>query len=191
MDFGLVQTTGELNDKDLCLIDEYPEGMEKYGHTMALGKPATPHFPKDAIVRLSEDNPGIKLAHVCGNLQGCFIGSSLVKKIISKYCSEQEIEYLPFTLYNHKGRVHSTDYYFINPIGGIDCLNYEESGAEFDNGEFMALDKVVLDREKIENAPHFFRVEEERYNYVMSLELVKALRDEGVDNLLGKKLKAV
>ena len=114
-----------------------------------------------------------------------------MKTVISKFCADENIEYLPFTLMDHKEKELSKDYYFINPLGGIDCLNFEASGAEFDNGKFMALDKVVLDRKKIENVPHFFRVKQEGYNFIMSLELVKALRDAGVDNLLGKKLKIV
>ncbi len=70
MEFGLVETTGDLNNRNLCLIDEYPEGMERYGHTMALGKPALEFFPKDAIVRLTEGYPGTDLAQICGVLSG-------------------------------------------------------------------------------------------------------------------------
>ncbi len=52
-----------------------------------------------------------------------------------------EIEFLPFTLYNHKKRVHSKDHFFINPIGGYDCLNEIASGITYDKDDDIVLNE--------------------------------------------------
>ena len=49
MDFGLLDTTGGLNNDDLCIIDSPPEGMDKYEYKLLLGEVAKPVFPPDAI----------------------------------------------------------------------------------------------------------------------------------------------
>lgn len=184
MDYFLFETTGNLNDESLCLIEDCPEGLEKKDYTLQLGQPCLPYFPESAVIRLREENRGIKLTHIIGNTKSYFIGSKLVKEIIELHCPNQNIEYLPFTLYNHKSRVHSTDYFIINPIGGFDCLNLAASGAVYSNkdGRLLTLKNYVLDTNKIKKAPHLFRIDVESYNYVVSEALAQAFVDGGVTN---------
>lgn len=193
MDYFLVKTTGDLNDESLCLIEDCPEGLEKKDYTLKLGQPCLPYYPENAIIRLREENRGIKLKSIIGNTKNYLIGSTLVKDIIQRHCPDQNIEYLPFTLYNHKNRVHSADYFIINPIGGFDSINIEASDPIYSpkDGRLLTVEKYVLDSKKIEKAPHFFRVDIEPCNYVVSRVLGQALVDGGVTNFKAPKMEVV
>jgi len=70
-------------------------------------------------------------------------------------------------------------------------LDLNASGAKYTKKGSVSFKELVLDKEKIINALSFFRVNEKKYNYIISLDLVKALRDAGVDNIVGTKLMVV
>ena len=73
-----------------------------------------------------------------------------------------ELEVFPFTLINHKGRVHSRDYVFLNPLGTFDCLNMKLTQCKrYSSGKIMKITKFVLDRDKIAKAPDLFRPRED------------------------------
>ena len=90
---------------------------------------AAKHYPAKARVTLRAENPGIKLSGLLRNTKNFLIGSSAAKDVVTRLCPDQEVEFLAFTLINHKGRVHSSDYWFINPIGGLDCLAEDDQRA--------------------------------------------------------------
>lgn len=189
MDFFLVTTTGDLNDQSLSLVEDAPEGIGLRWYCMARGVRARPHLPQDPKVYLPRASRGLKLPGLLGNTMGYFIGSTKVKEIVEKHCPEQDIEYLQFTLYNQKKRVYSKDYWFINPIGGVDCLSEPACGIKYDDdGDIVTFKQLVLDSNKITEVPHLFRVLKVPTKYVMSKNLVQALKDDAVTNLLVEKL---
>jgi hypothetical protein len=190
MNFYLLKTTGDLNDPSLCLIEDPPEGMGIHDYRLALGRPSKNHFPSNAKVYLRAENRGIKLSGIIGNTKGYFIGSSLVRKVVEQFCPGVEIEYMPFTLFNHKKRVHSTDYCFINPIGSFNCLNENASGIKYGaDGEVVAVTQFVLDPKKVADAPDLFRIDKDPIRYVLKGRLAVELQKSGVTNLLGQKLQ--
>ena len=70
----------------------------------------------------------------------------------------QEAEFWPFTLMNHKGRVHSKDYRFV-VTPQFDALDDELSNIKRSaNGVAVRIRKIVLDKKKLENAPDMFRI---------------------------------
>jgi hypothetical protein len=192
MDYFLLSTTGDLNDEKLVLIDDGPEGMGRQTFRLSRGEQAAKHFPAKAKVTLRAENPGIKLSGLLRNTKNFLIGSSAAKDVITRLCHDLDIEFLAFTLVNHKGRVHSTDYWFINPIGGLDCLAENECGIEYDDdGDVVSIERYVLDAGKIADAPHLFRIDKQPTRYVISKTLGEALGAGGVTNVRGTKLRAV
>jgi Immunity protein family (Imm11) len=155
-----------------------------------MGVEAKPHYPEDAKVYLRPERRGIKLSGILGNLNGYFIGSSKVKELIAAHCPDRNVEFLPFTLYNQKRRIHSTDYWFINPIGGLDCLNEPACGIKYDaDGVVVTMERTVLGSDKLANAPDLFRILKAPTEYVLSRRLTQAFRDNGITNVLGKNLR--
>jgi hypothetical protein len=189
MDYFLLKTLGTVADKSLCFIQNFPEGIGVHAYRPARGRQATEHFPADARIYLREEDPGLKLPGIIGNTVGYFIGSRAVREAVEELCVGSTIEFLPFTLYNHKKRVHSTEYCLINPIGGFDCLSDQSSEVITDSqDEPVIVDRPVLDAKKLTNAPHLFRIDKSLGSYVFSRVLGEAWRSRGVSGLAGSRI---
>ncbi len=190
MNFYSLETSGDLNDPSFCYIAQPPEGMIRGEARMGLGKPVRKLFPENAQIRLLEEHPGIQLPGYVGNQPGYLIFSSAGRTIIQRLCPKQKIEYLSFTLINHKGRVHSTDYCIVNPLGDFDALNEVASTIRYahDDGRILSVAKVVLDPVKLKDAPHLFRLEHKPTLYVLSQTLRNALAESNVSNIVYRPL---
>lgn len=183
--FFALATEGDLRDESLCLVSNPPDGMGINYYRLALGDPAKKYFPENARIALQEDHPGIRLAGILGNLCGFLIVSAAAKEVIEVYCNNILIEYLSFILFNHKNRVHSSDYFFVNPLKGFDCVSNEHSRIKYDKeGEVVLIEELVLDRAKLRNAPHLFRVDKDPSIYVVSATLLDAWNACDITNVM-------
>lgn len=184
MQFFRLQTLGDLNDPELALTEGPPEGMELRSYCMARGKRATPFYPAEAKLFLMEDRPGIKLSSLVGNTDRYLIVHRDVKEVIAAHCQGLEVEYLPFNLYDHRKRLYSRDYLFINPIGTQDCLDPVASEVKLGpEGGVIHVARHVLDPKKSPHLPPLFRPKEEPSVYIVSEPLAHALKDKGFTNV--------
>jgi hypothetical protein len=154
---------------------------------MARGERIGDRYPTDAKIYLRPKSPGIKLASLVGNTQSYLIVSTEVKNVILEHCAQCDLEMLSFTLYNHKKRIHSSDYWIINPIGYLDCVNLAASDIRYlstDPTKIVAVRKFVLDTNRLENAPDLFRVPEDREKYFISARLAKAFQERQFTNVI-------
>ncbi|MBW2661812.1 MAG: hypothetical protein JRD93_07465 [Deltaproteobacteria bacterium] len=188
MRYFFVETLGKLGNPNLCILSRPPDGLGVKSYRMAKGKKIGVHYPKDAIIYMDDEHPGIKIESLIGNTKGYLIVSREMKECIEEHCTFCEIEYLPFTLYNHKKRVHSQDYFIINPIGTFDCLNLKASQIEYLDGEVVGIDNFVVDPRKLEKPPALFRIKEDPRRYVINEELAKAFEEKGFTNVLLKEI---
>lgn len=189
MDFFQLSTTGNLRDQDLCLIEGPPQGLELKAYCMMRGVPAAPFWPKKPKIFLREENPGIKLTSLLGNTDSFVVVVSALKDVIASHCEGVEIEYLPFVLYDHRKRVHSKDYFIVNPIGARDCLNEQASGIKYGpQDSILSIQRFVLDPAKIGNLPALFRVDKDPTEYIVRGDLAKAIEDGKLTNVILKKL---
>lgn len=188
--FFSLDCLGDPDDDSLCFIDDFVEGIHPLSYRAAMGVPFGKDYPKDAKLFMNRENPGIKLSPLLGTSRNMILGSRDFKEAIEKHC-KSEIECLPFTLYDHRKRVHSRDYFIINPIGTFDCLDLKESVIEWDDeapGEIIGIDRMVLDRKKMKDAPQFFRVEKKPTTYVVGLELAREFKARSFTNIFWAEL---
>lgn len=184
MRFFRLQTLGNLNDSELCLTGGPPESMEMRSYCMARGKRATPFYPTDAKVSLLQDRPGSKLSSLLGNTDRYLIVHTDMKEVIAAHCQGLEVEYLPFDLYDHRKRLYSRDYFFINPIGTHDCLDPIASGVKVGSQEgVIHVARYVLDPKRSTHLPPLFRPKEEPSVYIVAEPLAQALREKGFTNV--------
>ncbi|WP_426756607.1 imm11 family protein [Myxococcus sp. Y35] len=191
MRFRLLDTMGNANDRDLCFLTEFVEGIEGKSYATHLGERLSPFYPKDARIPMSPEHPGIKLSALIGNGRSMLIGSSAFKEAVQKHCAN-EIEYLPFTLHDHRGRPYSDDYCIINPIGTFDCLDLEASDISWSAKsprKILRVREYVLDRAKMQSAPQLFRVEGAPSEYVIGRELARELYDRKLTNIRWTELR--
>ncbi|NVJ05750.1 hypothetical protein HUW63_10970 [Myxococcus sp. AM001] len=189
MNFYLLDTMGE-PDEDLCLLDNFVEGIDRYSWRIQRGVPLASDWPVDAKIFMSLDMPGIKLASLIGNTESMLVVVKELKDVIQEHC-RNDIEYLPFTLYDHRKRVRSRDYFIINPIGTQDCLDLQASTIVWDENDptnVIAVNKHVLQRDKVSDAPPLFRINKDSSEYLVRTDLAQAIYKGGFTNILWRKL---
>ena len=177
-------------NNDYCVLDEHADEVKEFAFCMSMGERALDNgYPDDLQMKMSPDQGGIMLTDFIENSLRCLIVSQRVKDVVDEHNSEG-IEWLHLSIINHKGRVASNEYYFLNPIGSHDVLDYDASTIRRrDDGSIRKITKAVLDGSKLDNVPHIFRVKDLKSKYVISEALVtklKALSPE-VTNMHGTR----
>ncbi|OJH37534.1 hypothetical protein BON30_29275 [Cystobacter ferrugineus] len=79
-------------------------------------------------------------------------------KVILETSAEVDIEFLPFTLYNHKKRLAADDCFIANVLGTHDCADMTKTRGEkslISPGQFEALSVLALDPAKVPDAKLF------------------------------------
>lgn len=178
-------------DGDWCTVEKPPKGMGLTVARPSKGRRVGEKYPSDAAIFMSPNYEGIRVGSVVGNTESYLIVAGPVKKVIEAHCKGADIEYLPVALYDHKGRLSGADFFIINPIGAIDCLNldaseinYLDAPGDAYHGSVVDVDRFVLDPKKVADAPALFRVHEDPYTYVVNGKLADSLRKGGFTNIV-------
>jgi hypothetical protein len=186
-----LDTLGDVNDPALCILKSFVEGIEGKSYCAQLGQRLAPFYPQDARLFMDPERPGIKLSSLLGATGGKLMVHKELKELIAKHCEGVDIEYLPFTLYDHRKRVASRDYFIINPIGTFDCLDFKASDIKWDTDnpkEIISIRKHVLDRKKVEKAPQLFRMDKDPTEYVVGEDLAGEMYDRDLTNIFWAEL---
>jgi hypothetical protein len=164
MQFYILDGLGQLMDNKYCFVGGKIEGLvgkaKKYlrdgGSSL---KDLYPEDPFEVTVNLDKD-------HQKAISKGDYISTCDQQVMVSQEVEDElkkhnigEVEFWPFTLINHKGRVHSKNYRFVVPVHQFDAINEELS--EFTrtkNGIVTRISRIVLDNGKLDNAPDMFRI---------------------------------
>jgi len=177
---------GNDRDKSLAFVRDEPSGLGLYDFYMRQGKRIGENYPDNARVYLDPQTPGIKLESVLGNLCSYMMVDIKTKDVVLSVCTN-EIEVLPFTLYNHKKRIHSKDYVILNPIGTFDCVNRPASKITYEGDQIVGVDVLVFDSNKVDDAPHLFRVPEKPSWYFITDVLARAMKIANLTNVIVKE----
>ncbi|RYZ41453.1 MAG: hypothetical protein EOO71_11915 [Myxococcaceae bacterium] len=192
MRFFELETLGDLNNGDLLFLDQEPEVMGLDGYCLAAGDPLGDSYPADVKLQSSEDRPGIQLSSVLGNNFNYLVVSGEMKDVIAEHCPKAALECLPFTLLDPRGRVRSQDYFFVNPLGGIDGVDTKASDIKYHrSGAIVSIRKLVLDPEKLREAPALFRLQQDLQLYVVNEPLARAFQARGFTNVVLRELAVV
>lgn len=174
---------GNTDDKSLAFVRDPPSGLGPYDHYASCGKPIGGSYSSNVKVNLDKRSPGIKLQALLGNTLSYLILNTAAKDVFLSVC-KCEIETLPFVLYNHKKRIHSKDYWILNPIGTFDCVNRAASNIQYSKedktkviGIGLSRGSLVFDPAKLRNAPDIFRVPEDPSMLFVSLKLATAIKE--------------
>jgi len=139
-------------------------------------------FPADATFRMSRSfKKDTRLVDDVIN------GSSV--KVCSKRLTDflraqklPHVEYLPVTILNHKGRVASTEYTVVNPVGLQDALDLKASGPHYnliDKQSIDHVDKIVLAPARLEKGVRLFRLKGLTTPVLLDKALADAIAGEG------------
>src|SRR5687767_8422655 len=174
MAFFHLNILGDSNP-DFCILDEFVEGIEIKAYMAGSGMRLGSLYPRDARIPMTETRNGLTLPSLLGNTQNMLMVSSALRTVIERICASVDIEYLPFTIMDHRKRRFSSDYTIVNPIGVRDCLDYQASGVKWgtqDPTRIVGMKEFVLDRQKMEGAPPLFRVQGRPAQLIINQELM-------------------
>lgn len=136
---------GKRYNKGACVIDN-PAG---FGDQFLLmkGVQLLSQWPENVVCRMSDEYPkDIQLTdNLCGGNYAVI--SEALKDKIATLASSSTLEFLPVSILNHKGRVASKDYFILNPIGWVNCIDIEKSGVVWnalDESDISRMKQLVL-----------------------------------------------
>jgi hypothetical protein len=138
-------------------------------------------YPATARIGMDPDWPAIQLGGVLANTSRILVVHEALKSLIQAAMKPQdEIEFLPLAILNHKGRVASQAYFIVNPIGTLDCMDKKRSKFIFTgDGRLYRVEKYVLDSKKIPWEPAIFRPKESPSVYIINGKITTAFKDSG------------
>lgn len=180
------------DDDDVFVIDGFVEGIEHQSWRPPLGERLAPVMPENACIRRSEKYGGVQTTSLIATTCSTLFVSKLLKDVIERHCDPQHMEYLPMCLLDLDGRIVSSDYFIVNPIGAFDCLDFDASEVFWDDenpNQILDVEDHVLDRRKMKDAPQLFRVEKDPHTYVIGLELIREMKARDFSNVVVEALE--
>lgn len=190
MKYFELDTLGDEQDKELVFIEQEPEGLDGFGFRLAEGDPTDDIYPAEARIYLDPYSPGLKLTSLLGNSIGYLLVHTALADRLRKH-DMTSVEFRPVSLYNQRRRLHSKDYWIVNPLRLIDCLDRKASRIQYassDPTQIVGIDELVFDARRLEGAPDLFRIPEQRMSYFVSERLAQGLQGQGFDNLFLREI---
>jgi hypothetical protein len=191
MRFYKLTTLGETNDESLCMLHNSVHGIGLGDVGLQTGERIGGKYPEDARIYMGKESPGIQLSSLLGNTLNFLIVSRDFKEAVERLCGDK-VEYLPVTLYDHRKRVYSKDYFILNPLGTFDCLDLKKSDivwSDSDPNRIVRIEEHVLDRKKMKDAPQLFRIARDPTEYVVGVELAREIYDRDFTNVIWTELR--
>lgn len=102
----------------------------------------------------------------------------------------KDVEFLPLTIINHKGKVAAADYSIVNPIGVIDCIDTKASGATWNDLEpdlMLGCDSLMIQAKKVPATATVFRPKYMPTIILVEGDLTKRMAAAGFSGLNFKK----
>jgi hypothetical protein len=186
-----INSMGDDLNRELAFIEHEPEELGGFGYRLAEGDPAAAIYPDDAHVYLDPYSPGLMLPTLLGNSIGYLIVNSALKTIVHQH-DVAPTEMHPLAIYDQRRRLHSRDYWILNPLRFVDCLNRQASKIQYlssDPSQIVGIDELVFDPKRLEKAPDLFRIREQPTGYFASERLVGAMQGKGFNNVFLNEIK--
>jgi hypothetical protein len=135
-------------------------GFDELGRLWS-GEILTGEFPEDASLRMSSDFPkNTVLTDSLSSINSIIIGSTALKQFLEEQ-KLSHVEYHPVIVRDHKKKAIKTQYYIINPVSNIDCLDLAASRASMsriDPLEVKSVKRLVLREDAVDASRQMFRI---------------------------------
>jgi hypothetical protein len=95
----------------------------------------------------------------------------------------KDIEYLPITIWDHQNTAVSSNYFILNPLGGVDFIDMDKSAysmSSLNEGQIYSIDNLVINEKAIPADAKLFRAETKMDQIFISDEIRKSLEAAGI-----------
>lgn len=150
------------------------------------GKSRLAGWPADAHYEMDKSFPDkIGLEDVLENVDSFLVASERAKSFFEAQ-KLKNIEYLPVSIMNHKGRKEQAPYFIIHPLVLQDCLDLTKTQYEPNAIEpevFSRISNITLDESKIDPGVALFRMRHYPFHEVYREELADKIKAAGLTGL--------
>jgi hypothetical protein len=167
-----------------ALVDE-PKEYEIFD-----GIPAQRWFPRDVVFELADDH-GIELTDAIPNSLNLYLVSERFKVFLEKW-SEASIEFLPIRIRNQKGRLETDNYYIMNLLGTVGCVDLEKSKfrrSAMEPERIFRFYLLVLNEALIPPSTKLFRLKEQPNIIIAREDLVQKILNEGFSGVVFQEME--
>jgi hypothetical protein len=147
------------------------------------GIPRAEGFPDEVVFTMDPERPhDTMLVDSLHNTDRLIVASKRLKEFLAARALDQ-MEYLPVTILDHKGRpAAGGDYWIIHPLEPIDCLKVDECGARLspiNKNKIQFLSRLVIGEAKIDANRDLFRPKGYTKAFIVRRELASAIDEAG------------
>ncbi len=151
----------ESTNEAFCQIWKYPKALLQF-HRPRRGIAMGSEYPAGLRFQMAPEVKGNLIADVVPNALGYFMVSKRMKELLSQHATA-DIEYLPFSLLNTKGRVVADDLHIVNVLGARDWADIDRSfGARRTSlegeREFGRIRRLYLRDDAVDPSTNLFRL---------------------------------
>jgi len=175
-----------VSEEGICALTA-PADVEK-SYQLKRGISRAEGWPADVICQMDDDFPDdIKLADNM-NAGGIGVISQNIKDFLVNE-KVNDVEFLPVTILNHKGRIASKDYYILNPLVVCDCIDIDGSYVDWNAIKKDMIDsceQLVLKEDAVSIEYKVFRPKFLPIIILVRTEIAKRLREAGFTGLYFK-----
>jgi hypothetical protein len=185
--FYSLSTLGDANDDDVVVFDNFVDGIDEESYRINLAEELTSVYPEDARVYLDKKDKARRLHSLVGNTNCMIVVKPELKALIEKHMKGENVEYFPLSIYDGRKRVIGPDYFLVNPLVVVDCVDVTKSDVlrdEDDPDEILEVNEMVLNAKAAAKAPQLFRPEHSRATYIVRETLHAAMEASGATNLV-------
>ncbi len=146
------------------------------------GRPLRSRLPKDVRYPMKPSRPRDTKLVDCVENAGLAV---VVSKRVAEFLRTKkipEVEYIPASIVNHKGRVASADYFIVNILAIQDCLDLARSNPTYNHINKVEIDRVeklVLDEKKIDPTLPLFRMKNYYRHVLVGAKLAAEIAEQG------------
>jgi hypothetical protein len=141
-----------------CVLGEHSELEDSWEFLDGVSRAET--FPTDFTYSMHPDFPhDTLLVDNLINTDMMTVVSPALRSFLESW-NLTNVEYLPTTILDHRGRPAGRNYCVVHPINPVDCLDLAKSGARFsaiDAETVEEIKQLVVDESRLDPTRRFFR----------------------------------
>ena len=142
-----------------CVLKDFTGFKAK--NTLFHGVSLAKTFPRDAAFHMDPDFPtDLVLTDNMLNSDSCMVVSAKLADALRTQ-SVAKMEYLPVSIIDHKRKVASKDYFILNPLELVDCIDRKKSKfseSDIIPGDIDSFEKLVLSESRVPEGRTLFRM---------------------------------
>jgi hypothetical protein len=173
--FGYKRIDGKVSLDRLVNVDD--------AFDLMYGRPRAKGWPSDASFSMRADRKdNTILTDTLSNTDSLIIASEKLVALL-RGRNVASMEYLPLTIFDHKKKPVKTQYYILNPVSLVDCVDVKASGGKaspLDPDALGSIERLVLDERRVPADRQIFRTKSYPQEYVVRKELAEAMDAAGI-----------